>query len=173
MSKNQDKKRKEQLARKALNESFRFQVWFGRNQKQPELPDDSPLVNQELDVICEKGLAKDMLTLRDIMEGVRKDLGAEHLAEKCSLRGSMVCYLLGITTEQPNDKEWAEYSLADPTKVTLPLQIQVYYDNSIRNQVVDWVKGHYAGVTTRLSSPILKLPSMVIEFQRFIPKGYK
>ena len=92
MSKNQDKKRKEQLARKALNESFRFQVWFGRNQKQPELPDDSPLVNQELDVICEKGLAKDMLTLRDIMEGVRKDLGADWArANESPTKSAMSC----------------------------------------------------------------------------------
>ena len=58
---------------KARTESFRFQVTWEKNQKMPEMPDEA--LNAELDALCEKGLTEEMFTLRDIVEGVRKELG--------------------------------------------------------------------------------------------------
>ena len=80
MSKKQDLKRKAQLSVKARMESFRFQVTWEKNQKMPEIPDEALQV--ELDALCEKGLVEEIFTLRDIVEGARKELGYQTEAGK-------------------------------------------------------------------------------------------
>ncbi len=163
MSKKQDPKRKAQLTEKARTESFRFQVTWEKNQKMPEMPDEA--LNAELDALCEKGLTEEMFTLRDIVEGVRKELGCQTEAGKGSLEGTIVPYLLGITTTRPN-LDQPNDTLTRAENIQLPLQIVLYYDNEIRNQVIDWVKARYEKVTTRLGQPILKRPNMLVEFKR-------
>ncbi len=163
MSKKQNPKRKAQLNEKARTESFRFQVTWEKNQKMPEMPDEA--LNAELDALCEKGLTEEMFTLRDIVEGVRKELGCQTEAGKGSLEGTIVPYLLGITTTRPN-LDQPNDTLTRAENIQLPLQIVLYYDNEIRNQVIDWVKARYEKVTTRLGQPILKRPNMLVEFKR-------
>ena len=78
MSKKQDPKRKAQLNEKARTESFRFQVMWEKSQKLPEMPDET--LNAELNALCEKGLAEEMFTLRDIV-GIRERFtGRDHCA---------------------------------------------------------------------------------------------
>ena len=165
MSKKQNPKRKAQLNEKARTESFRFQVMRKRDQELPEMPDE--ILNAELDALCEKGLAEEMFTLRDIVEGVRNELEYQTEAGKGSLEGTIVPFLLGITTTCPNSSQ-PNNSLTRAENIQLPLQIVLYYDNEIRNRVVDWVKARYEGVTTRLGQPVLKRPNMVIEFKRVV-----
>ena len=165
MSKKQNPKRKAQLNEKARTESFRFQVTWEKNQKMPEMPDEA--LNAELDALCEKGLTEEMFTLRDIVEGVRKELGCQTEAGKGSLEGTIVPYLLGITTTRPN-LDQPNDTLTRAENIQLPLQIVLYYDNEIRNQVIDWVKARYEKVTTRLGQPILKRPNMLVEFKRVV-----
>ena len=136
-----------------------------RGQELPEMPDET--VNAELDALCEKGLAEEMFTLRDIVEGVRNELECQTEAGKGSLEGTIVPFLLGITTTCPNSSQ-PNNSLTRAENIQLPLQVVLYYDNEIRNRVVDWVKARYEGVTTRLGQPVLKRPNMVIEFKRVV-----
>ena len=165
MSKKQDPKRKAQLKERARTESFRFQVMRKRDLELPEMPDE--ILNAELDALCEKGLAEEMFTLRDIVEGVRNELEYQTEAGKGSLEGTIVPFLLGITTTCPNSSQ-PNNSLTRAENIQLPLQVVLYYDNEIRNRVVDWVKARYEGVTTRLGQPVLKRPNMVIEFKRVV-----
>ena len=165
MSKKQNPKRKAQLNEKARTESFRFQVTWEKNQKMPEMPDEA--LNAELDALCEKGLTEGMFTLRDIVEGVRKELGYQTETGKGSLEGTIVPYLLGITTTRPN-LDQPNDTLTRAENLQLPLQVVLYYDNEIRNQVIDWVKARYEKVTTRLGQPILKRPNMLVEFKRVV-----
>ena len=165
MSKQQNPKRKAQLSERARTESFRFQVMWEKNKILPEMTDEK--LNAELDALCEKGLTEEMLILQDIAEGVRKELGCETEAGKGSLEGSIVPFLLGITTTCPNPDQ-PNNSLTHAGDIQLPLQVTLYYDNKIRNRVVDWVKARYETVTTRLGQPILKMPKMVIEFKRVV-----
>ncbi len=136
-----------------------------KNKILPEMTDEK--LNAELDALCEKGLTEEMLILQDIAEGVRKELGCETEAGKGSLEGSIVPFLLGITTTCPNPDQ-PNNSLTHAGNIQLPLQVTLYYDNKIRNRVVDWVKARYETVTTRLGQPILKMPKMVIEFKRVV-----
>ena len=78
MSKQKDKRRKAQLASKALNESFKFQVMYALKQKATDETYDAEIIDRELDVICEKGLGQDMLKIKEMLEGVRTEMGAEH-----------------------------------------------------------------------------------------------
>ena len=165
MNKKQNPKRKAQLNEKARTESFRFQVTWEKNQKMPEMPDEA--LNAELDALCEKGLTEEMFTLRDIVEGVRKELGYQTETGKGSLEGTIVPYLLGITTTRPN-LDQPNDTLTRAENLQLPLQVVLYYDNEIRNQVIDWVKARYEKVTTRLGQPILKRPNMLVEFKRVV-----
>lgn len=146
-------------------ESFKFQVMWEKSRRLPDMKDD--ILNAELNAICEKGLAGAMLTLRAIVEGVREELGFQTETGKGSLEGTIVPFLLGITTALP-DTSQPNTALVNTDNIQLPLQVTLYYDNDIRNQVVDWVKSRYETVTTRLGQPILKMPDMVIEFKRVV-----
>ena len=122
-------------------------------------------LNAELDALCEKGLVEEMFVLRDIVDGVRKELGYQAEMGKGSLEGTVVPFLLGITTTEPNSAQ-PNNSLSDTEHIRLPLEVVLYYDNEIRNRVVDWVKLRYETVKTRLGQPILKRSNMVVEFKR-------
>ena len=165
MSKKKNPKRKAQLNEKALIESFKFQVTWEKKHRLPEITDET--LNAELNALCEKGLTETMLTLQAIVKGVREELGYKTETGKGSLEGAIVPFLLDITTTLPNTAQ-PNTALANADSIQLPLQITLYYDNDIRNQVVDWVKSRYETVTTRLGQPILKLANMVVEFKRVV-----
>lgn len=164
MSKHKDQKRKAQLATRAKNESFRFQVEYMRTQKGIDITGMEQALDAELDAICQNGLTDDLFTLAKIVEGVQQEFGFEQEADLCSLNGSLVSYILGITKAFPDSASYVPGLLATQK----PLQVVVAYDNEIRNQVVDWVKTHHEGVKTRLGQPILKLQNMVVEFKRVL-----
>ena len=164
MSKNKNQKRKAQLATRVKNESFRFQVEFLRKQKGIDITEMEQKLDLEIDAICQNDLTDAMLDLVKIIEGVRLELGFEQEADRCSLNGSLVPFILGITTTQPDSTTYVPNIFAEQ----MPLQVRIAYDNEIRNRVVDWLKAHYDGVTTRLGQPILKLQNMVVEFKRVL-----
>ena len=156
MSKQKDQKRKAQLSEKAKNESFKFQVEYARQQRGTFIAADAPELRVEVDA---------MLALRDIVDGVRREFGIEPENERCSLNGAIVPYLMGITTVCPDS---ADTYVPGLFLGEYPQQVVVAYDNEVRNQVVDWAKARFAGMTTRLGQPILKLPKMVVEFKRIL-----
>ena len=164
MSKNKDQKRKAQLATRAKNESFRFQVEYTRKQKGIDITEMEQELSAELDAICQYDLTDALLDLAKIVEGIQKELGFEQEADKCSLNGSLVAFILGITATQPDSADYVPGIFS----AQKPLQVTIAYDNEIRNRVVDWVKAHYNGVTTRLGQPILKMQNMVVEFRRVL-----
>ena len=164
MSKNKDQKRKAKLATRAKNEAFRFHVEFEKKKKGIDITGMEQALNTELDVICQNGLTEAILDLAKIVEGVKKELGFEPETEKCSLNGALVPYILGITPIHPDS---ATYISAVFT-AEIPLQVTIAYDNEYRNKVVNWVKAHFDGVTTRLGQPIIKLKNMVVEFRRVV-----
>ena len=168
MSKNRDQRRKEQIAVKTKNESFRFQVRWNRDKRAPEIADDDAVANAEINVICEKDLSDGMLALADILDGVRNELGYEHEANRCTLNGSAVAYILGITPVKPDGGQCYNSPLADAGKINVPLQVDVYYDNECCNKVVNWVKERYKDMTARLGQPALKLRNMVVVFKRVV-----
>jgi DNA-binding NarL/FixJ family response regulator len=164
MSKNKDQKRKAQLTIKAKNESFRFQVEYIRKRNNIDITGLEQEYEAELNAICQSGLTEDLFVLSKIVDGVRCNLGFKQEDDKCSLKGALVPFILGITSTQPDSSTYVPGIFT----AKIPLQVSIAYDNEIRNRVVDWVKANYDGVTTRLGKPILKMENMVVEFNRVI-----
>ena len=164
MSKNKDQKRKAQLATRAKNESFRFQVEFTRKQKGIDIMGMEQNLTTELDAICQNGITDALLDLAKILEGIRKELGFEQETDKCSLNGSLVPFILGITTTQP---DCATY-VPDLFAVHQPLQVTIAYDNEIRNQAVNWMKANGYEISSYLGQPLLKLKNARIVIKRVL-----
>lgn len=164
MSKNKDQKRKAQLAVRAKNESFRFQVEFTRKQKCIEIMGMEQNLTTELDAICQNDLTDALLDLAKIVEGVRKELGFEQEADKCSLNGSLVPFILGITAVQPDSTTYV------PGLFTAqhPLQVTIAFDNEIRNQAVKWMEANGYEISSYLGQPLLKLKNARIVIRRVV-----
>ncbi len=164
MSMNKDQKRKAQLAARAKNESFRFQVEFTRKQKCIEIMGMEQNLTTELDDICQNNLTDALLDLAKIVEEVRKELGFEQEADKCSLNGSLVPFILGITTVQPDSTTYV------PGLFTAqhPLQVTIAFDNEIRNQAVKWMEANGYEISSYLGQPLLKLKNARIVIRRVV-----
>ena len=164
MSKNKDQKRKAQLATRAKNESFRFQVEYMRKQKEIDITGMEQNLTTELDAICQNGLTDALLDLAKIVEGIRKELGFEQEADKCSLNGSLVTYILGITATLPDCTTYVPGIFP----AQLPLQVTIAYDDEIRNRVVDWMKVNGYETSSYLGQPLLKLKNARIVIRRVL-----
>ena len=164
MSKNKDQKRKAQLAVRAKNESFRFQVEYTKKQKGIDIIGMEQNLTAELDAICQNSLTDALLDMARIIEGIRKELGFEQEVDKCSLNGSLVPFILGITTTQP---DCATY-VPDLFTAHQPLQVTIAYDNEIRNQAVNWMKANGYEISSYLGQPLLKLKNVRIVIKRVL-----
>ncbi len=164
MSKNKEQKRKAQLATRTKNESFRFQVEYMRKQKGIDIIGMEQNLTTELDAIFQNDLTDALLDLAKIVEGIRKELGYEQEADKCSLNGTLVPFILGITTTQP---DCATY-VPDLFAAQQPLQVTIAYDNEIRNQAVNWMKANGYEISSYLGQPLLKLKNLRIVIKRVL-----
>ncbi len=164
MSMNKDQKRKAQLAARAKNESFRFQVEFTRKQKCIELMGMEQNLTTELDDICQNNLTDALLDLAKIVEEVRKELGFEQEVDKCSLNGSLVPFILGITATQPDSATYVPGIFTEHH----PLQVTIAFDNEIRNQAVKWMEANGYEISSYLGQPLLKLKNARIVIRRVV-----
>ena len=164
MSKNKDQKRKAQLAARAKNESFRFQVEFTRKQKGIDIMGMEQNLTAELDAICQNDLTDALLDLAKIVEGIQKELGFEQEADKCSLNGTLVPFILGITTAQPDSTTY----VPDIFTEHQPLQVTIAFDNEIRNQAVKWMEANGYEISSYLGQPLLKLKNVRIVIRRVV-----
>ena len=164
MSKNRDQKRKAQLATRAKNESFRFQVEFTRKQKGINIMGMEQNLATELDTICQNGLTDALLDLAKMVEVMRKELGFEQEADKCSLNGSLVPFILGITATQPDSTTYVPGIFTEHQ----PLQVTIAFDNEIRNQAVKWMEANGYEISSYLGQPLLKLKNIRIVIRRVV-----
>ena len=118
----------------------------------------------ELDAICQNGLTDALLDMARIIEGIRKELGFEQEADKCSLKGSLVPFILGITATQPDSTTYVPGIFTEHQ----PLQVTIAFDNEIRNQAVKWMKANGYEISSYLGQPLLKLKNARIVIRRVV-----
>ena len=164
MSKNKDQKRKAQLAVRAKNESFRFQVEYTKKQKGIDIIGMEQNLTAELDAICQNSLTDALLDMARIIEGIRKELGFEQEVDKCSLNGSLVPFILGITATQPDSTTYVPGIFTEHQ----PLQVTIAFDNEIRNQAVKWMEANGYEISSYLGQPLLKLKNARIVIRRVV-----
>lgn len=123
-----------------------------------------PRINEELLVLKNLGVLDGIFQLKDIVDGVRADISVDTEPATGILAGSYVAYALGIESCNPLETG-AELN---PLDFKLPLWLTIRYDNDVRNQVVDWLKGHDFEVSTYLGQPMLKLDGIRVAIQRVV-----
>ncbi len=98
-------------------------------------PEIETRIKEELLVFANLGIAKDLMTLRDVMDKVKEQLGYSAEPSKGILAGSYVAYCLGLEPSNPmvTGKEIEPKDF----QVTLPLGLTICYDNEVRNEVVN------------------------------------
>ena len=96
---NKEQKRKVQLQQRTLNESLTFQTMFGAKQKFDSLtPEIETRIKEELLVFANLGIAKDLMTLRDVMDKVKeqaKAYGHSNIRELAFLVAHSMLHLMG------------------------------------------------------------------------------
>jgi hypothetical protein len=139
-------------------------VEFTRKQKCIDIMGMEQNLTTELDAICQNNLTDALLDLAKIVEGVRKELGFEQEADKCSLNGSLVPFILGITATQPDSTTYVPGIFTEHQ----PLQVTIAFDNEIRNQAVKWMEANGYEISSYLGQPILKLKNFRIVIRRVV-----
>ena len=165
MTKKRKQNRKNELTRKRTVESIKFQTHFGLKQMGREDADlFHELADAEINVITELGINDDILGIKNLVEGARRDLNVEPTPEKGDFCTSIVAIALGIS----------KIPVLDDMKmpvVNWPDQINkkiltLYYPEQSRNAVAEWAKANDYNTTTYLGRPVVKFKQLFIIIER-------
>ena len=165
MAKKRKQNRKNELTRKRTVQSIKFQTHFGLKQMGREDADlFHELADAEINVITELGINDDILGIKNLVEGARRDLNVEPTPEKGDFCTSIVAIALGIS----------KIPVLDDMKmpvVNWPDQINkkiltLYYPEESRNAVTEWAKANDYNTTTYLGRPMVKFKQLFIIIER-------
>ncbi len=164
MVKKRNQNRKNEFAKKSAVESIRFQTHFGLKQMGREDGDMfHELADAEINFIAELGLIEDIIGMKNLVEGVRRDLNAEPTTEKGDFCTSIVAIALGIS----------KISILADMKMPVSWQDQIskkiltiYYPEEVRNSVIEWAKTNGYKTSTYLGRPVVKFKQLFIIIDR-------
>ena len=165
MAKKRKQNRKNELSKKKAVESIRFQTHIGLKQIGRKDTDMFHwLADVEINVIAELDLTDDILGIKNLVEGVRRELNVEPTPEKGDFCTSIVAIALGIS----------QIPVLDDMKmpvVNWPDQINkkiltLYYPEESRNAVAEWAKANDYNTTTYLGRPVVKFKQLFIIIER-------
>lgn len=165
MAKKRKQNRKNELSKKRSVESIRFQTHIGLKQIGRKDTDMFHwLADVEINVIAELDLTDDILGIKNLVEGVRRELNVEPTLEKGDFCTSIVAIALGIS----------KIPVLDDMKmpvVNWPDQINkkiltLYYPEESRNAVAEWAKANDYNTSTYLGRPVVKFKQLFIIIER-------
>lgn len=165
MAKKRKQNRKNELSKKRAVESIRFQTHIGLKQIGRKDTDMfHRLADAEINVIAELDLTDDILGIKNLVEGVKRELNVEPTLEKGDFCTSIVAIALGIS----------KIPVLDDMKmpvVNWPDQINkkiltLYYPEQSRNAVAEWAKANDYNTTTYLGRPVVKFKQLFIIIER-------
>ena len=165
MTKKRKQNRKNELSKKRSVESIRFQTHIGLKQIGHKDTDMFHwLADVEINVIAELDLTDDILGIKNLVEGVRRELNVEPTLEKGDFCTSIVAIALGIS----------KIPVLDDMKmpvVNWPDQINkkiltLYYPEESQNAVAEWAKANDYNTSTYLGRPVVKFKQLFIIIER-------
>lgn len=165
MAKKRKQNRKNELSKKRAVESIRFQTHIGLKQiGRTDTDMFHRLADAEINVIAELDLTDDILGIKNLVEGVKRELNVEPTLEKGDFCTSIVAIALGIS----------KIPVLDDMKmpvVNWPDQINkkiltLYYPEQSRNAVAEWAKANDYNTTTYLGRPVIKFKQLFIIIER-------
>ena len=164
MTKKQNQKRKQELAERSLVESLSFQVHYGlkmMGREEDEL--FQQLANAEINFISELGITQDILSLKNLVDGVKRDLQVEPTPEKGDFQTSVSAIALGIASIPSLDSMKIPVSWEELVKKRM---LEIFYPEDIRSQVLQWAKQNGFSTSTYLGQPIVKFDKIYIVVKR-------
>ena len=165
MAKKRKQNRKNELSKKKAVESIRFQTHIGLKQIGHKDTDMfHRLADAEINVIEKLDLTDDILGIKNLVEGVKRELNVEPALEKGDFCTSIVAIALGISKIPVLDNmqmpvvNW-------PDQINKKL-LTLYYPEESRNAVAEWAKANDYNTTTYLGRPVVKFKQLFIIIER-------
>ena len=162
--KKKNQKRNEALKLKSAIETLSFQTSWGLKKLGG---DDGEKYGEmgkvEVDYITELGLVQDILSIKELVDGIRKEFQVEPCVELGDFCNSLVTIALGIgrlssikAMGVPND--WNE--------LIRKKLLKIYYPDEVRNKIFEWAKASGYNTSTYLGQPIVKFSKLFILLER-------
>ncbi|MBF1541495.1 MAG: hypothetical protein HXO00_09665 [Prevotella salivae] len=165
MTKKRKQNRKNELSKKRAVESIRFQTHFGLKQIGHKDTDMfHRLADAEINVIEELDLTDDILGIKNLVEGVKRELNVEPALEKGDFCTSIVAIALGISKIPVlDDMQMPVVNWPDQINKKL---LTLYYPEESRNAVAEWAKANDYNTSTYLGRPVVKFKQLFIIIER-------
>ena len=165
MTKKRKQNRKNELSKKGAVESIRFQTHIGLKQIGRKDTDMSHwLADVEINVIAELDLTDDILGIKNLVEGVRRELNVEPTLEKGDFCTSIVAIALGISKIPVlDDMKMPVVNWQDRINKKI---LTLYYPEESRNAVAEWAKANNYNASTYLGRPVVKFKRLFIIIER-------
>ena len=165
MAKKRKQNRKNGLSKKSAVESIRFQTHFGLKQIGHKDTDMfHRLADAEINVIEELDLTDDILGIKNLVEGVKRELNVEPALEKGDFCTSIVAIALGISKIPVlDDMQMPVVNWPDQINKKL---LTLYYPEESRNAVAEWAKANDYNTSTYLGRPVVKFKQLFIIIER-------
>ena len=165
MTKKRKQNRKNELSTKRAIESIRFQTHIGLKQIGRKDTDMFHwLADVEINVIAELDLTDDILGIKNLVEGVRRELNVEPTLEKGDFCTSIVAIALGISKIPVlDDMKMPVVNWQDRINKKI---LALYYPEESRNAVAEWAKANDYNTSTYLGRPVVKFKQLFIIIER-------
>lgn len=165
MTKKRKQNRKNELSKKGAVESIRFQTHIGLKQIGHKDTDMfHRLADAEINVIAELDLTDDILGIKNLVEGVRRELNVEPTLEKGDFCTSIVAIVLGISKIPVlDDMKMPIVNWQDRINKKI---LTLYYPEQSRNAVAEWAKANDYNTSTYLGRPVVKFKQLFIIIER-------
>lgn len=165
MTKKRKQNRKNELSEKRAVESIRFQTHFGLKQIGRKDTDMfHRLADAEINVIEELDLTDDILDIKNLVEGVKRELNVEPALEKGDFCTSIVAIALGISKIPVlDDMKMPVVNWLDQINKKI---LTLYYPEESRNAVAEWAKANDYNTSTYLGRPVVKFKQLFIIIER-------
>ena len=165
MAKKRKQNRKNELSKKRSVESIRFQTHIGLKQIGRKDTDMFHwLADVEINVIAELDLTDDILGIKNLVEGVKRELNVEPALEKGDFCTSIVAIALGISKIPVlDDMQMPVVNWPDHINKKL---LTLYYPEESRNAVAEWAKANDYNTSTYLGRPVVKFKQLFIIIER-------
>ena len=162
MTKKRKQNRKNELSEKRAVESIRFQTHFGLKQIGHKDTDMfHRLADAEINVIEKLDLTDDILGIKNLVEGVKRELNVEPALEKGDFCTSIVAIALGISKIPVLEMPVVNW----PDQINKKL-LTLYYPEESRNAVAEWAKANDYNTSTYLGRPVVKFKQLFIIIER-------
>ena len=162
--KKKNQKRNDALKLRSAIETLCFQTSWGLKKLGGEDGEKySELAKVEVDYITELGLVQDILSIKELVDGIRNEFQVEPCVELGDFCNSLITIALGIGRVEnlhnmglPND--WEE--------LMHKKLLKIYYPDEVRNNIFEWAKSSGYNTSTYLGQPIVKFNKLFIKLER-------